>query len=56
MTEVRILEQVVLVTVHVREHLEDCVTVEANMHSVDHIGEITKGHIPESPKIELLEC
>ena len=56
MAEVRILEQVVLVTIHVREHLEDCIAVKAKMHSVNHIGEITKGHIPESSKIELLEC
>ena len=54
--EVTILQFIVLVCVHVREDLEDNVTIEFHIQLVHHMGEVSKGDIPSITLVEDLEC
>ena len=56
LAEVWVLENVVLVRVHVSEELHDDVAAEAQLHSVDNIGEVAERYVAQGSEVELFEC
>ena len=55
LAEVWILQHVVLVTVHVSEHLHDRVAVDIHLHGVNHVSEVAKCDVAKCSQIKLFE-
>ena len=55
LAEVRVLEQVVLIAIHVCEHLENLIAVKSKTHRVNDICEITKRYIAHRSEVKFPE-